>query len=55
VAVSPRNKINGFADTQSYQTRGRGEFVAPEAQTVWILAERLYQRVELAGDSGTAA
>src|SRR4051812_11056158 len=33
--VSPRNKVNVFADTQSYQTRGRGEFLAPEAQTVW--------------------
>lgn len=33
--VSPRNKINSFADTQSYQVRGRGSNDAPEAHTVW--------------------
>ena len=33
--VSERNKLNGFVDIQSYMTRGRGNFVAPEAQTVW--------------------
>ena len=33
--VSPRNKVNVFSDTQSYQVRGRGDFLAPEAQTVW--------------------
>jgi hypothetical protein len=33
--VSPRNKINTFSDTQSYQVRGRGGNEAPEAQTVW--------------------
>jgi len=33
--LSPRNKINAFADTQSYQVRGRGQFTAPEAHSVW--------------------
>jgi Carboxypeptidase regulatory-like domain len=33
--VSPRNKINVFSDTQSYQVRGRGGPEAPESQTVW--------------------
>ena len=33
--ISPRNKVNWFSDTQSYQVRGRGEFSAPEAHTVW--------------------
>jgi hypothetical protein len=33
--ISPRNKVNAFADTQSYQVRGRGGLEAPEAQTVW--------------------
>lgn len=33
--VSRRNKINVFADTQSYQVRGRGGNEAPEAHTVW--------------------
>ena len=33
--LSPRNKINAFGDTQSYQTRGRGQFTAPEAHSVW--------------------
>ena len=33
--VSEGNKLNGFVDIQSYMTRGRGNFVAPEAQTVW--------------------
>src|SRR6202008_3062799 len=32
--LSPRNKLNAFADTQSYQTRGRGQFTAPEDHTV---------------------
>ena len=33
--ASPRNKINVFADTQTYQVRGRGDNAAPEAHTVW--------------------
>ena len=33
--VSPRNKVNGFSDTQSYQVRGRGSAEAPESHTVW--------------------
>src|SRR5262249_3245765 len=33
--ASPKNKVSGFADTQSYMVRGRGEFAAPEAHLVW--------------------
>ena len=33
--VTPRNKVNIFADPQSYQVRGIGGLTAPEAQTVW--------------------
>jgi len=33
--ISPRNKFNAFADTQSYQVRGRGQFTAPESHNVW--------------------
>jgi len=33
--ASPRNKVNLFSDTQSYQVRGYPGNNAPEAQTVW--------------------
>ena len=33
--ASERNKVNVFADVQSYQTRGTGSNTAPEAQTCW--------------------
>ena len=33
--VSESQKINAFADVQSYQTRGTGNNTAPEAQTCW--------------------
>ena len=33
--ANDKHKINGFADVQLYMVRGRGNFVAPEAQTVW--------------------
>ena len=42
--VSPRNKINTFADLQNYQTRGTGTFTAPEAGTCWrMFPVGLYQ------------
>ena len=42
--ISPRNKVNWFSDTQSYQVRGRGDFTAPEAHTVWAFwPNGLYQ------------
>ena len=33
--VSPRNKVNAFADTQQFETRGQGDNASPEAQTCW--------------------
>ena len=33
--ASAKHKINAFADVQYYMVRGRGEFAAPEAHTVW--------------------
>jgi hypothetical protein len=33
--VSPKNKVNVFADLQQYDVRGRGANEAPEAQTCW--------------------
>ena len=33
--VSSRNKVNGFADTQDFETRGQGDNAAPEAHTCW--------------------
>jgi hypothetical protein len=41
---SPRNKVNGFADVQSYHVRGRGAFTAPESHSCWDFANAgLYQ------------
>ena len=31
--VSPKHKVSGFADTQKFYDRGRGEFASPEAYT----------------------
>jgi hypothetical protein len=33
--LSEKHKVNGFADPQTYQTRGTGNNNAPEAQTCW--------------------
>ncbi|MGE3179423.1 MAG: carboxypeptidase regulatory-like domain-containing protein [Vicinamibacterales bacterium] len=33
--ATERNKFNVFADVQNYMVRGRGDFTAPEAHTVW--------------------
>ena len=43
--ASPKNKISGFADFQSFFNRGRGEFASPEAyQSQYNLSpEQLYQ------------
>jgi hypothetical protein len=42
--VSPRNKVNAFADIQSYHVRGRGAFTAPESHSCWDFADAgLYQ------------
>ncbi|MQA29963.1 MAG: TonB-dependent receptor [Luteitalea sp.] len=42
--VSPRNKINVFADIQTVQTRGTGANTAPEAHTCYVMwPQGLYQ------------
>ena len=42
--LSPRNKLNAFADVQSYHVRGRGAFTAPESHSCWDFASAgLYQ------------
>jgi hypothetical protein len=42
--VSPKNKVNLFADLQTVQTRGTGSFTAPEAQTCYNMwPQGLYQ------------
>ena len=43
--ASPRNKLSGFADFQSFFNRGRGEFSSPEAyQSQYNLSpEQMYQ------------
>ena len=42
--VSPRNKLSGFADPQTYQTRGQGRNRAPESQVCWAMwPQGLYQ------------
>jgi len=42
--VSPRNKVNGFVDMQTVQTRGTGSNTAPEAQTCYNMwPQGLYQ------------
>jgi hypothetical protein len=42
--VSPKNKINGFADVQKYDVRGRGAYTAPEAHSCWAFwPDGLYQ------------
>ena len=33
--INDRNKLNGFSDPQSYQTRGQGRLRAPESHTCW--------------------
>lgn len=33
--ATEKNKFNVFADVQNYMVRGRGDFTAPEAHTVW--------------------
>ena len=42
--ASTRNKLNAFADPQTFQTRGQGRNLAPEAQTCWRMwPQGLYQ------------
>ena len=42
--ATPRNKINGFADPQSYHTRGQVTTNAPEANICWAMwPQGLYQ------------
>ena len=33
--ASPKHKVNGFADIQSYQVRGQGGNAAPESEATW--------------------
>ena len=33
--ISPKHKLSGFADVQSFQLRGTGDNAAPEAHTAW--------------------
>jgi hypothetical protein len=35
--ISPRNRVNGFAEPESFQTRGQGSYTAPEAQGAWSI------------------
>jgi hypothetical protein len=42
--VSQKNRVNGFADPQYFQTRGWQDIAAPEAQTCWSMwPQGLYQ------------
>ena len=42
--ASPRNKLSFYADPQTYQTRGQGRNLAPEAQICWRMwPQGLYQ------------
>src|SRR5262245_36514330 len=42
--VTPRNRVNGFVDVQTVQTRGQGTNVAPEAQVCYNMwPQGLYQ------------
>ena len=44
IQVTERNKLNFYADPQTFQTRGQGRTLAPEAQTCWRMwPQGLYQ------------